>query len=93
MAHYYFNFLSEQVNYPYKNRHIRYEVKNIVSCLFSIFHLPKEYVEQWVKKEIEFSENLPPPKVSPYFDEDEVRRTNETQREIYNYVAELNAST
>jgi hypothetical protein len=87
-----FNFLDEQVNYPYKNQHIRNEVKSIVSCLFSIFHLPKERVKQKIKEEIEFIEGLPPPKVSPYLDEDEVKRSNETQREIYNYVAELNAS-
>jgi hypothetical protein len=88
----FFNFLDDQVNYPYKNQHIRNEVKSIISCLFSIFHLPKERVKQKIKEEIEFIEGLPPPKVSPYLDEDEVKRSNETQREIYNYVAELNAS-
>lgn len=87
-----FNFVDQQVHYPYKNRHIRSEVKNIVSSLFSIFHLPKEYVEQKTKKGIEVIDSLPPPRVSPYLDEDEVRRSNETQMEIYNYVAELNTS-
>jgi hypothetical protein len=85
-------YMAVKANYPYKNRHIRNEVKNIVSCLFSIYHLPKEYVEQWIKKEIEFIDSLPPPRVSPYLDEDEVRRSNETQKEIFNYVAELNTS-
>ena len=62
------------------------------SRTFSIFHLPKEYVEQWIKEETEEINSLPPPKVSPYLDEAEVKRIHDTLRKIYNYVAELNAS-
>jgi DNA-binding MarR family transcriptional regulator len=88
----FFYFVKEQVNYTYKNRHIRNEVKNIVSSLFSIFHLPKESIEQKLKEEIEFIETHPPRKISPYLDVDQVRRSNEIQMEIYNYVGELNIS-
>ena len=88
----FFYFVDEQVNYPYKNRHICNEVKNIVSSLFSIFHLPKESIEQKLKEEIEFRESHPHPKDIPYFDEYEFKSTEETQMEIYNYVAELNTS-
>ena len=65
----FFDFLEGQVYIPYNYRHIRNEVKNIIACLFSIFHLPKEYVERRIKKEIEKIDSLPPPKVSPYLDE------------------------
>ena len=88
----FFDFLEGQVYIPYNYRHIRNEVKNIIACLFSIFHLPKEYVERRVKKEIEKMDRLPPPKVSPYLDEAEVKRNADTKRRIYNYVAELNTS-
>jgi hypothetical protein len=87
-----FAFLDEQVYTAFSNRHICNEVKDIISCLFSIFHLPKEYVEQWIKEETEEINSLPPPKVSPYLDEAEVKRIHDTLRKIYNYVAELNAS-
>jgi hypothetical protein len=82
----FFYFLDRQI--PYSNRHIRNEVKNIVSSLFSIFHLPMEYVEQKIKNPLT-------PRGNPYLDEDkdEVRsEVRSAQREIYSYVAELNTS-
>jgi hypothetical protein len=83
--------------YPFNNRHIKDEVKSIVSCLFSIFHLPKKYVEQEVKKNIEQIEEIeshPSSKVSSrlHLDETQVKRNLATEKSIYNYVAELNAS-
>ena len=89
-----FNSLKDYA-YLFNNRHIKDEVKGIVSCLFSIFHLPKKYVEREVKKEIEGIEeieSLPSPRVSSYLDEAEVKRNLDTEKKIYNYVAELNAS-
>jgi hypothetical protein len=89
----FFYFVKEQVNYTYKNRHIRNEVKNVISSLYSIFHLPKESIDQKLKEVIEFRESHPHPKNIPYFDEYEFKRTEEIQMEIYNYVGELNRST
>lgn len=81
--------------YPFNNKHIKDEVKDIISCLFSIFHLPKKYVEQEVKKQIEAIEELeshPSSRVGSHLDEAEVKRNLDTQKRIYNYVAQLNAS-
>jgi hypothetical protein len=89
----FFYFVKEQVNYTYKNRHIRNEVKNVISSLYSIFHLPKESIDQKLKEVIEFRESHPHPRDIPYFDEYEFKRTEEIQMEIYNYVGELNRST
>ena len=87
-----FDFLDDYVHIPFNNRHIGNEVKHIVSCLISVFHLPKDYVEWKIKKIIEEIESLPRPRVSPYLDETEVMRNIDTYKKIYNYVAELNAS-
>jgi hypothetical protein len=80
--------------YLFSNGHINDEVRNIVSCLFSIFHLPKKYIEQEVKWNIEEIEEIDPSsRVSSHLDEAEIKRNLDTEKRIYNYVAELNAST
>ena len=48
-----FDFLEDEVHIPFNNRHIGIEVKDIVSCLFSVFHLPKDYVEWKIEENIE----------------------------------------
>ena len=47
-----FNFLEDYVHIPFNNRHIGNEVKDIVSCLFLILHLPKDYVESKIEESI-----------------------------------------
>ena len=87
-----FDFLDDYMYILFNNRHFSNDVRGILSSLFSVVHLPKEYVEQKVKKIIEEIESLPRPRVSPYLDEIEVMRNIDTYKKIYNYVAELNAS-
>lgn len=82
-------------SYPFNNRHIKNEVKGIVSCLFSIFYLPKKYVEQEVKRNIELIEEIesdPSSRVNSRVDEAEVKRNLNHEKTLYNYVAELNTS-
>jgi DNA-binding transcriptional regulator GbsR (MarR family) len=91
-----FNSLKDWA-FPFNNKHIEDEVKGVISCLFSIFHLPKKYVEQEVKENIEQIEEIeshPSSKVSSrlHLDETQVKRNLATEKSIYNYVAELNAS-
>ena len=79
-----FDFLDDDVHIPFNNRHIGNEVKDIVSCLFSVFHLPKDYVEWKIEENIEVLKNA--------------RTNNEAQakRNIQskiNYLAELKALT
>jgi hypothetical protein len=38
---------------PFSNRHIKDEIKSILGCLFSIFHLPRNYIESKLKESIE----------------------------------------
>jgi DNA-binding MarR family transcriptional regulator len=84
-----FNFLEDYVHIPFSNRHISNQVQDILNCLFSVFRLPKEHIEQKIKE----IESLPPPRVSPYLDEAEAKRNIDTRKKLYNYVAGLNAST
>ena len=83
-----FNFLEDYVHIPFNNRHIGNEVKDIVSCLFSVFHLPKDYVEWKIEESIEVLKNA---RTNRYvIDEAQAKRNIKSQ---INYLAELKALT
>ena len=77
------DFLGDYVQYPFNNRHINDGVKDIVNCLFSIFHLPANYVESEIEERIELCNKAMNDLV------DETRARN-IKSEI-NYLAELKA--
>jgi hypothetical protein len=81
-----FNFLEDYVHIPFNNRHISNEVKDIVSCLFSVFHLPKDYVEWKIEENIEVCKNASTNNL--VIDEAQAKRNIESQ---INYLTELKA--
>ena len=80
-----FDFLEDYVHIPFNNRHIGNEVKDIVSCLISVFHLPKDYVEWKIEESIKVLQNARTILMSA-----QTKRTIESK---INYLAELKALT
>ena len=81
-----FDFLDDYVHIPFNNRHIGNEVKHIVSCLISVFHLPKDYVERKIEENIEVLKNA---RTSQLVIDDAQAKINIQSR--INYLSELRA--
>lgn len=80
-----FNFLEDYVQIPFNNRHIKDEVKGIISCLFSTFHLSRSYIESKLEESIEQCNKV----MTSHQVIDETRARN-IKSEI-NYLADLKA--
>ena len=80
-----FDFLDDYVHIPFNNRHIGNEVKDIVSCLFLILHLPKDYVEWKIEENIEVIKNART--------NNEIVQAKRNIKSRINYLAELKTLT
>lgn len=82
-----FNFLGDYVYILFNNRHISNEVKDVINCLFSVIHLPEEYVKQKINEEIEI---LNSSKIGGYTHEE--MATIDNQKKLFNYLSKLDVS-
>ena len=79
-----FDFLEDDVRIPFNNRHIGNEVKDMVSGLFSVFHLPKDYIEWKIQESVAVLKNSRTNQLG--IDEAQAKRNIKSK---INYLAEL----